>query len=145
MSFREKKCIINLNNLLFWILVIVYCLTATNEVGNEKSLYKYLIMIFCIIKAMSVLRKKKKEGYKPLLTQKYQPIIRFIGSIIVYTMIRSINAAYFSFRTIKELLFLVCPIIYGYLIINVLYLILFFMFISSFTSILFYTLLKEYC
>lgn len=119
MDFESlKKGKIKVNSLLFLLMVIVYCLTASDDVGNANSLYKYAILVLCIVESFSIYLKKIKDGYEPILKKKFKSFNYFVIVIIIYTIIRSISANKFSFRTVKELLFLICPMIYGYFAIN---------------------------
>lgn len=105
---------IKLNNILFILLVIVYCFTAGSEIGNSSSIYKYLILFLCIVDAFFRYRKKSKKVF----SKEFKYLMLFITIIIIYTVIRSLIAEKFSFRTMQELLFLVCPMLYCYFSIN---------------------------
>lgn len=106
---------IRVNTILFMILIISYCLTSNDRGGNGSSLIKYGSLIVCIVfEAYCYFShntgKKMKNEYKGLLI--------FAAVITCYSVFRSVLALHFSFRTIQELLFLVCPMIYGYLVVN---------------------------
>lgn len=104
-------------NVLFVLLVVIYCSTTSDEIGNKSSLYKYLFLFLCVIEAFFGFIKKynKKEIY---LTKEFKSLMLVFSTICIYSIIRSIIAEKFSFRTIQELLFLVFPMLYAYFGIN---------------------------
>lgn len=114
-----KKGKINVTSFLFIALVCVFCITATDEVGTNLSMYKYLILILCIVEATFSYLKKRKN-VNNTFKKEIKIFFIFIFSIILFSLIKSINVEKFSFRTIQELLFLICPIIYAFLIVNIL-------------------------
>ena len=112
---------VKMTSLLFIALVVVFCLTASNEVGGSSSMYKYLVLLVCIIESFFLFIKKiKKENIKVSFKKELNAFILFIVVIIVFSIFKSIESSKFSFRTIQELLFLVCPMIYAFFIVNTL-------------------------
>ena len=115
MKIRKPTFVIKTRILLFVLLLLSYCFTSSDVSTNSNSLIKYAILFLCIIESgiEYISRnnsKKEKKEYKGLF---------FVASIIIlYTIIKSIIAVKFSFRTIQELIFLIFPMIYAYFVIN---------------------------
>ena len=111
---------INVEQLLFVVLVIVFCITASNEVGSNLSLYKYAILVLCILEAFCKYLKKKKQECEIFASKEVKYLLCFVIIILLFSIFKSVLSLKFSFRTIQELLFLACPMIYAYLLINTL-------------------------
>lgn len=109
---------INVEQLLFVILVMVFCITASNEVGSSLSIYKYIILVICIIESFFKYKKQKKKFNKIYAFKEIKSLIFCVIVIFLFSFIRSIIESKFSFRTVQEILFLVSPMIYAYFLIN---------------------------
>ena len=119
MSFINfKKGILNVNSLLFVLMVFIYSTTAAKDVGDENSLIKYVILIVCIIESYFVYLNKTTKGKNAILKKEFFYLICVILIICIYSIFKSVYAGFFSFRTVKELLFLGCPMIYSFFIVN---------------------------
>lgn len=115
-----KKGKLKVTNLLFIILVIVYCITTSDKIGGSLSKYKYIILLLCIIEAFLSFSKNKKRNSKVFMKKEFKNLLFFVFIIIIYSFSISFIVGKFSFRTIQELIFLVCPMIYAYYMINIL-------------------------
>lgn len=118
MNVRFNSVKIKPRNILFILLVIVYCSTASDEIGNNSSLYKYFVLFLCVLEAFfGYIKKYKKKNI--FLTNEFKALMLVICVICIYTMFRSVLVEKFSFRTIQEILFLAFPMFYAYFGINV--------------------------
>lgn len=115
---RLEHLRINFEKLLFIVLVFVFCITASNEVGNSLSLYKYIILAVCILEAFCKYMKNRKKNKEVFASKELKYLLCFVGVILLFSLFKSLIASKFSFRTIQEILFLTCPMIYAYLLIN---------------------------
>lgn len=105
------------NNILFILLVLVYCITANDEIGGSLSIFKYLILFLCTFD--SFIRAQKKV-HEYLYKKEFYLLALFVIVLILYSIIKSLIASKFSFRTIQEVLFLICPMFYTFFSINTL-------------------------
>ena len=115
---RLENVKVNFEKLLFIIMVLVFCVTASNEVGNSLSLYKYIILAIGILESFCKYMKNRKKTKEVFAYKELKYLLYFVGLIIIFSFFKSLIAFKFSFRTVQEILFLVCPMIYAYLLIN---------------------------
>ena len=106
---------VKINTILFIALIVSYCFTSSDNGDSGSSLIKYGALILCIFYEVHcytmrdiAIKMKKEYGY----------LFLFAGTVVCFSIFRSITTLHFSFRTVQEILFLVCPMIYGYLVIN---------------------------
>lgn len=110
---------IKVRNILFIMLIIVFCLTASDTAAVSGSMYKYIILVLCIIEAFWGYKKKiRKDGYNPKMKKEFITLMIFAGVVVFYSIIKALITEHFSIRPIQEILFLICPMIYAYLAIN---------------------------
>ena len=106
---------IRVSSILFVLLIISYCFTSNDRGGNGSSLIKYGSLFMCIaFEAYCYFSHSTEKKMR----NEYRGLLIFIAVITCYSILRSILTFHFSFRTIQELLFLGCPMIYGYLVVN---------------------------
>ena len=106
---------IKVNTILFILLIISYCFTSNDRGENGSSLIKYGSLIVCIAFEIYCYFSHNTGNR---MKNEYKGLLIFAAVITCYSVLRSVLVLHFSFRTIQELLFLVCPMIYGYLVIN---------------------------
>lgn len=117
---KKKLCMklpeIKIRDIIFLIMLIVYCLTASDSVGASGSMYKYAILVLgLIVEFFGFLSKRRKKLY---CKNELKGLMCFVIVIIIYSLLYSLFRGIFSFRTIQEILFIVCPIIYAFLFVN---------------------------
>lgn len=113
---RKLAIRLNISNIIFYLLILVYSLTATDEAAASGSMYKYLVLVLGIIEAYIIYRKNKSVQYGK---KEFSFIIFTIALIFIYSIFKMILASKYSFRIVQETLFLICPVIYAYLFCNI--------------------------
>lgn len=121
-DLRSRKIKIKrmkIRDLLFYLLIITYCLTASDTPGVSGSMYKYLVLVIGIIEEyFTYHRRKSKKNFKPKVRKEFKYLLFFIFIICIYSVFKMMINMHFSFRVIQEILFLICPMIYAYFFIN---------------------------
>ncbi len=109
--------VIKPSRFLFLTLLITYCLTSSDTGENQYTKLKYLVLFICVAYELFTYVKSRSSKRK-FMKSEYIGFIPFVLIISVYSIYRSFIINHFSFRTVQELLFLVFPMMYGYLCIN---------------------------
>lgn len=110
---------IKLSNVIFYLILIIYSLTASDSVGVNGSKYKYIMLIIAIFYLYFLYKKSDNLKQKKFANKDNKNLIITILVFIAYSIARMIIALNFSFRVIQEFLFWVCPIIYAYLLVSI--------------------------
>lgn len=110
-----RKPVIKLRKLLFVLLVLMYCMTSSDSGEYGSSLLKYGILFICIIHSAYEFFSRKRNSY---LKKEYYRLYFLVIIILLYSIYKSLVTMHFSFRTVQEILFLVCPMVYSYFVVN---------------------------
>lgn len=107
---------ISLRSLIFILILIVYCITASETQGLTYSYIKYLFLLFGIfIESIYFFQKKYKNIY---CKDEFFGLVIFAAVAFFYSLMHFIISSHFSISVLKELFFLIMPIIYSFLHIN---------------------------
>lgn len=112
---EKRKPVLKIRMVLFILLILSYSLTSSDNGETSSSVLKYISLTLCIIHSGLLFYTKKREI---LLKKEYRRLFIFVAVVVIYSLVKSLIASHFSFRTIQELIFLFCPMIYGYFVIN---------------------------
>lgn len=110
---------INVGSLLFALLVLVYSLTTNDKSTSSLSFMKYAVLSLCILQSGYVFYHKRIKIRNIRYKAEFRGLMIFVSVIIFYSIIKSLMAWHFSFRTVQELIFLICPMVYSYFAINI--------------------------
>ena len=113
MRLRLKKPSIKFRTLLFILMIFVYCITSSDSEGNVMSKLKYVLLIGAIVYEWLYYRTNSNDYLK----KEYARLFVMVILISLYSVLKSAMALHFSTRTIEELAFMVCPMLYTKLII----------------------------
>lgn len=105
---------IKIRSILFVLLILVYCMTSS-DTGNSSTYIKYGVLLLAIGYEGYIFLKKSDEKR---MVEEYRCLSCFVLILIVYSILKSILSMHFSFRSIQEFIFLIAPMMYGYLVIN---------------------------
>lgn len=119
-SYREKT-VLNVQSLLFLLLIVIYGLTTKNTMGGSgvfsgDSILKYGILFLCISLEGYIFFKSGKSGEK--ISKNYVSFIWYFLILIVLSSVATLAQSNFSFRTIQTFIFIFSPMLYSYLLIN---------------------------
>lgn len=83
------------------------------------NLVKYIILLIGIFIYAYELKEKKERGYNPIFRKEFNVLVKMIIIIFIISCFYSVYNERFSFRTVKELIFITIPIVFAYCMINI--------------------------
>lgn len=112
---KSKQKYLNIPNFLFSLVIIIFCLSSSNFISIDLTIVKYIFLLLGISYNYIIYTKKNNIKCK-----KYILLIgKTLSLFLLISIIYSIKESQFSFRTISEILFIILPILYAYLYINI--------------------------
>lgn len=111
----RRRIAIKLNMVIFVLLILSYCLTSSDSGEAGSSILKYGALSLGIFHSGYEYFSRQRLKH---MRKEYNHLFAFVAIVVLYSIMRSILALHFSFRTIQELIFLFSPMLYSYYVVN---------------------------